>query len=400
MINFALYFGGFFMKSLANRIEEIENSIFGIMSKRALENQAVNLGQGFPDFDGPIWIIDSAYEAMKSGKNQYAPTEGIFSLRKNIRTVYEKFYCINFNPENEITITTGATEALFSTINAIVNFGDEVILFEPFYDAYLSDVLLAGGRPRFVTLRKPNFSFDSDELISAITPKTKAIIINSPNNPTGKVFLEEEMKFIVELAKKHDFYIISDEVYEFITYDNFQHIPLLKFDDKKERVIMISSTAKTFSMTGWKIGWAIANPSITDAIRKVHQWTTFAVNTPGQHAMAYAFSKTEEYISELKQTYQRKRDLIIEELNDSIFKPIKPNGSYFLMVEIPKEFNLDAEALSEEMIKKYGIATIPASAFYKKSPEGKTMLRICFAKKDKTLKEGIKRIKSIKGEKT
>lgn len=387
------------MKPFANRIKEIENSIFGIMSKLAFENQAVNLGQGFPDFDGPNWIIDSAYEAMKSGKNQYAPTEGIFSLRRNIRAVYERFYDLNFNLENEITITTGATEALFSTINAIVNFGDEVILFEPFYDAYLSNVLLAGGRPRFVTLRKPDFSFDTVELISAITPKTKAIIINSPNNPTGKVFTSDEIKFIVDLAKKYDFYIISDEVYEFITYDNFQHIPLLKFDERKERVIMISSTAKTFGMTGWKIGWAIANPSITDAIRKVHQWTTFAVNTPGQHAMANAFFKIEEYLPELKQSYQRKRDLVLEELTDSIFKPIKPNGSYFLMIEIPKEFNLDSNTLSIEMIKKFGVATIPASAFYKKSPEKETMLRICFAKKDETLKEGIMRIKSIKGEK-
>lgn len=399
MINFEFSFGGYIMKSFAIRIEDIENSIFVRMSKLAFENQAVNLGQGFPDFDGPNWIVNSAYEAMKSGKNQYAPTEGIFSLRKNIQAVYQKTYGINFNPENEITITTGATEALFSTINAIVDLNDEVILFEPFYDAYLSDVLLAGGRPRFVTLRKPDFTFDPEELISAITPKTKAIIINSPNNPTGKVFTNDEMKLIFELAKKHDFYIISDEVYEFITYDNYLHIPLLKFDEKKERLIMISSTAKTFSMTGWKIGWAIANPFITDAIRKVHQWTTFAVNTPGQYAMAYAFSKIEEYLPELKQTYQRKRDIIFGELSDSIFKPIKPNGSYFLMLEIPEELNLDAETLSVEMIKKYGIATIPASAFYKKSSEGKTMLRLCFAKKDETLKEGIKRIKSIKVEK-
>ncbi|MGQ9818377.1 MAG: pyridoxal phosphate-dependent aminotransferase [Candidatus Kapaibacteriales bacterium] len=387
------------MKSFAKRIEEIENSIFSIISRLAFENQAVNLGQGFPDFDGPNWIIDYAYDAMKSGKNQYAPTEGISSLRKNINSVYEKFYGINFNPENEITITTGATEALYSAINAIVNFGDEVILFEPFYDAYLSDVLLAGGRPRFVTLRKPNFTFDPNELTLAITPKTKAIIINSPNNPTGKIFNEEELKLIVDLAKKYDFYIISDEVYEFITYDNFQHIPLLKFDEKKERTIMISSTAKTFSMTGWKIGWAIANPMITEAIRKIHQWTTFAVNTPGQHAMAFAFSKIEEYLPELKNIYQKKRDFVYKELSDSLFKPIKPYGSYFLIVEIPKNLNFDAETLSIQILKKFGVATVPASAFYKKSTEGKNLLRICFAKKDETLVEGVKRFKLIKGEK-
>lgn len=383
------------MKKFSAKIEEIQDSIFGKMSKLAFEYKAINLGQGFPDFDGPDWIIEAAYEAMKSGKNQYPPPEGIFSLRKAILRTYEKFYNISFDPEKEITITSGATEAIFSAINSLVNYNDEVIIFEPFYDAYLSDILIAGGRARFITLRKPDFSFDFDELYNAITPKTKAIIVNSPNNPTGKVFSENEIKFILELAEKYDFYIISDEVYEFITYDGIKHHPLLSFDKEKSRVIMISSTAKTFSLTGWKIGWAIANPVITDAIRKVHQWTTFAVNSPGQYAMSFAFSQIDEYLPLLKNTYQQKRDFTFNELQSSPFKPFKPFGSYFLMVQIPQEFAQNSETLAIELLKKFGVATIPATSFYRKSNEGNNMLRVCFAKKDETLKEGIKRLKSV-----
>lgn len=384
------------MKPFAVRIEEIEDSIFGTMSKLAYEFKAINLGQGFPDFDGPDWLIDAAYDAMKSGKNQYAPTQGIHSLRKAILSTYQKFYGIHFDLESEITITAGATEALFSVISALIYLGDEVILFEPFYDAYLSDILLAGGKPRFVTLHKPDFKFDTVELKDAITPKTKAIIINSPNNPSGKVFSLDEMTFIFELAEKYDFYIISDEVYEFITYDHIKHIPFLTLDKEMKRSIMISSTAKTFSMTGWKIGWAIANSQITQAIRKIHQWTTFAVNTPGQHAMAYAFSQIDKYLPDFQKLYQKKRDIVIKELTNSLFQPYKPFGSYFLMVEIPREFNLEADSLAVALTKEYGITTIPASPFYRKSNDGQTMLRICFAKKEETLREGLERLKSIK----
>ncbi|MCX7909078.1 MAG: aminotransferase class I/II-fold pyridoxal phosphate-dependent enzyme [Ignavibacteria bacterium] len=379
----------------ARRIEKIEDSIFGVMSALAFQYNAINLGQGFPDFSGPDWIIEAAYQAMKEGKNQYAPPFGIHSLRKIISNVYNKYYNIDFDIEKEITITAGATESLFSTILALVDEGDEVILFEPFYDAYLSDVYIAGGIPKFVTMHKPNFSFDFKELENAITPKTKAIIINNPNNPSGKVFTYEELITIYELAEKFNFYIISDEVYEFLTYDNHRHIPILTIDKEKKRSIMISSTGKTFSMTGWKIGWAIANPSITDAIRKVHQWTTFTINTPGQHAMAFAFSRIDDYLPEFKNEYQERRDIIFNELQKSIFKPHKPFGSYFIMVDIPTS-NKDDIEIAKELTVHNNIATIPASPFYAKSSEGKTMLRICFAKTKETLMKGIQNLLSYK----
>ena len=380
---------------VAKRISAIEDSIFGLMSALAFEHKAINLGQGFPDFSGPEWIIEAAYKSMLEGKNQYAPTQGIHSLRKIISEVYSRHYGVEFSFENEITITAGATESLFSTILALVDEGDEVILFEPFYDAYLSDVLLAGGIPKFVTLHKPDFKFDFKELESAISSKTKAIIVNNPHNPTGKVFSQEELTFIYELAKKYNLYIISDEVYEFLTYDNIPHISFLTLDRQRERTIMISSTGKTFSMTGWKIGWAVTNPILTDAIRKVHQWTTFTINTPGQHAMAYAFSRLDEYLPIFRHEYQERRDIMFNGLLETNFKPFKPYGSYFLMVEFPQVGKDDVE-LAKELVIKYKIATIPPSPFYRKSHEGKTMLRICFAKKKETLLEGLEKFKQFR----
>ncbi len=380
---------------IAKRISSIEDSIFGLMSALAFEHKAINLGQGFPDFSGPNWIIEAAYQAMLEGKNQYAPPQGIYSLRKIISEIYSKTYGVEIDIENEITITAGATESLFSTILSLVDDRDEVILFEPFYDAYLSDVLLAGGVPKFVTLYKPEFKFDFKELESSISSKTKAIIVNNPHNPTGKVFSLEELTFIYELAKKYNFLIISDEVYEFLTYDGLKHISFLQIDKNKERTIMISSTGKTFSMTGWKIGWSVTNSKFTDAIRKVHQWTTFTINTPGQHAMAFAFTKLDGYLPEFQKEYQQRRDIMFMGLKKTCFKPIKPYGSYFILVELPDVGKDDVE-FAKELVVHYQVATIPPSPFYRKSSEGKKMLRICFAKKIETLLAGLENLKAFK----
>ncbi|MGB9912805.1 MAG: pyridoxal phosphate-dependent aminotransferase [Candidatus Kapaibacteriota bacterium] len=378
------------------RLEKIQDSIFGVMSALAFEHKAINLGQGFPDFSGPDWLIDAAYKAMKEGKNQYAPMQGIYSLRKIISEVYSKHYGIEFDIYKEITITSGATEALFSTILSLVEEGDEVILFEPFYDAYLSDVYIAGALPKFITLHKPDFNFDFNELEKLISKRTKAIIINNPNNPSGKVYSHDELETIYELAEKYNFYIISDEVYEFLTYDNIKHHSILEIDKERKRSIMISSTGKTFSMTGWKIGWAIANPEITDAIRKVHQWTTFAINTPGQHAMAYAFTRLDEYLPTFRNEYQQRRDLAFSELLMTLFKPHKPYGSYFLLVDIPENIGKNDIEIARELTINHKIATIPASPFYAQSEEGKTMLRICFAKNKETIIQGISNLKTFK----
>jgi len=378
----------------ANRISSMTTSIFATMSKLAFEYKATNLGQGFPDFDGPQWIMDAAYEAMKTGKNQYAPSSGIFSLKKAIIDYHKKYYDLDWT-QDEVIVTAGATEALFSTIMAFIEPGDEVIIFEPFYDSYHADITLAGGHPIAVTLKKPDFSFDFEELASAITDKTKMIIVNTPHNPTGKIFTKEELEYIASLAIKHDLLVLTDEVYEFLTFDNATHIPMASIEGMKKRTITISSTGKTFGMTGWKIGYAIANETLASAIQKVHQWTTFAVNTPAQHAMAYAFSKLDDYLPEFRKLYQEKRNLIYNELLKTKFTPHKPLGSYFIMVDIPSGVFSDDVQTAMALVKDYGVATIPPSVFYIKSDEGQSMLRLCFAKENNTIIEGISKMAKV-----
>ncbi len=387
----------------ASRIASMPTSIFSVMSKMAVDYNAVNLGQGFPDFDGPLWIMEEAFKAMKSGKNQYAPSIGIFSLRRTLAETYKKIYGLNWDPDREITVTAGATEALYSTITAIVNPGDEVIMFEPFYDAHQADVLLAGGTPVYVTLKKPDnyhdgFHFDFLELEKKVTPKTKLLILNNPDNPTGKVFSIDELMFIARLAIKYDFLVLSDEVYEFLTFDDIKHIPIATIQGMQERTITVSSTGKTFGMTGWKIGYAFARPEITAAINKIHQWTTFAVNTPGQHAMAYAFTQLDDYLPDFRKTYEAKRDFMLSELKKTPFKPHVPKGSYFLMADIPSGRFTDDIDTATQLVKNYGVATIPPSVFYGVADEGKTMLRFCFAKTDATLKAGMDRLKALQSE--
>ncbi len=383
------------IEKIADRISTMGNSIFATMSKLSAEYNATNLGQGFPDFDGPSELIEEAYLAMKASKNQYAPSQGIFSLRKNIAEIQNKYYGMDFDPETEITITTGATEALYCSINAFVNPGDEVILFEPYYDAYYSDVILAGGIPRFVTLKKPNFSFDENELRDLINNETKIIVLNTPHNPTGKVFRKDELEIIAKIAIENNLLIISDEAYEFLTFNQIKHIPIATLPGMRNRTITINSTGKTFGMTGWKIGYASASPNLTTAIRKVHQWTTFAVNTPIQNALAYGFANLEKYIPEFVSNYQNKRDLALNLLKKTKFKAHKPDGSYFIMIDIPDNIFVDDVDAATKLVREYGVATIPPSVFYSKSDEGKTMLRLCFAKSDDTLKKGIEKLALI-----
>ena len=377
------------------RIANMPTSIFSTMSMLANEHQAVNLGQGFPDFDGPRWIMDECYEAMKSGKNQYAPSAGIFSLRKSISDVYAKYYNHDVDPLDEVTITAGATEALFSTIVALIEPGDEVVMFEPFYDAHQANVKVAGGTPKYVTLHKPDFSFDAAELQAAITDKTKMLIINNPHNPSGKVFSLAELQTIADIAIKNDILVLSDEVYEFLTFDGAKHIPIASLPGMKDRTVTVSSTGKTFGMTGWKIGYTIAVPKLTQAIQKVHQWTTFAVNTPGQHAMAYAFSTLDDYLPGFRKLYTEKRDLIYNELLSTKFTPHKPLGSYFLMADIPDGVFIDDVDCATKLVCDQKVAVIPPSVFYIKSDEGKTMLRLCFAKQNDTITAGIANMRKI-----
>nr|BDT29746.1 methionine aminotransferase [Bacteriovorax sp. HI3] len=378
------------MKPLNNTVEQFTESIFSTMTKMAMENKAINLSQGFPDFDGPSWVSDLAVKALKEAKNQYAPSMGVLSLREAIAHNYARFYNYQVNPLSEVVVTNGATEAIFCACLALLNPGDEVVVLEPFYDSYLASIKLAGAKAIPVTLKAPEFHFDIEELKAAISDKTKLLIVNNPHNPTGKVFTAEEIKIIGDLAKKHDFYLLSDEVYEFLTFD-VAHKPTATYEDLKERTITISSTGKTFGLTGWKIGWAIGPAALIKAIHNVHQFSTFCVAHPLQVAMAEALMKMDEYLVEFRADYKKKKELLVTGLKELGFNVLSPKGTYFAMALLPEGEN-DIDYCKKLIVEKK-VATIPTSAFYIKSDEGSRMIRFCFAKKDETLLGALENLK-------
>lgn len=380
------------MKETAQRIADFKDSIFGVISRLARENGAVNLGQGFPDFDGPEWLKDIAYKKMQEGHNQYAPFHGTPNLRQEISAYYKKFYQLNYDPENEVTVTVGATEAIYLVITALINPGDEVIVLEPFYDSYVASIKMAGGIPVPVTMHAPDFSVDAKELKAAITPRTKLLILNNPHNPTGKVWAKEELMSVARLAIDNDLYLMSDEVYEFLVFEGNKHIPTATLEGMFDRTITVSSAGKTFGLTGWKIGWICANPTVTRACRLVHQYVTFAVSTPMQEAVAEGLKQLTDYLPGFVSLYQGKRDYFYAEMKKLGFEFSIPKGTYFMMVPISKHTSLKDVDYAMTLIREKKVATVPPSAFYLKSTEGEKFLRFCFAKKEETLKAAIQNL--------
>lgn len=374
------------MKPLNTIVEHFSESIFSTMTRLATENKAINLSQGFPDFDGPRWVIDLAVKALTEEKNQYAPSMGILPLRQVIADNYQRLYDFKVDALNEVVVTNGATEAIFCTCLALLNPGDEVVILEPFYDSYLASINLTGAKVVPVTLKAPDFHFDIEELKAAVSDKTKLLIVNNPHNPTGKVFSAAEIKIIGDLAKKHDFYLLSDEVYEFLTFD-LAHKPTATYEDLKERTITISSTGKTFGLTGWKIGWAVGPANLIRAIHNVHQFSTFCVVHPLQVAMAQALGNLDQYLVGFKADYLRKKNLLVDGLKECGFTVLPPQGTYFVMALLPEGEN-DIDYCKKLILEKK-VATIPTSAFYIKSNEGSRMIRFCFAKKDETLHQAL-----------
>lgn len=374
------------MKALNTIVEQFSESIFSTMTRLAMENKAINLSQGFPDFDGPRWVIDLAAKALTEEKNQYAPSMGILPLRQVIADNYQRLYDLKVDALSEVVVTNGATEAIFCTCLALLNPGDEVVILEPSYDSYLASINLTGAKAVPVTLKAPDFHFDIEELKAAVSDKTKLLIVNNPHNPTGKVFSAAEIKIIGDLAKKHDFYLLSDEVYEFLTFD-LAHKPTATYDDLKERTITISSTGKTFGLTGWKIGWAVGPAKLIKAIHNVHQFSTFCVAHPLQVAMAQALNNLDQYLVGFKADYLRKKNLLVNGLKECGFNVLSPQGTYFAMVLLPEGEN-DIDYCKKLILEKK-VATIPTSAFYLKSNEGSRMIRFCFAKKDETLHQAL-----------
>lgn len=383
------------MKDTALRIADFKDSIFGVISRLARENNAVNLGQGFPDFDGPEWLKDIAYKKMQEGHNQYAPFHGTQNCRQEISNYYSKFYNLKYNPDTEVTVTVGATEAIYLVITALINPGDEVVVLEPFYDSYVASIKMAGGIAVPVTMHAPDFTIDQKELEAAITPRTKLLILNNPHNPTGKVWTKEELVAVSNVAMKHDLYLMSDEVYEFLVYDGAKHIPTATLDGMFERTITVSSAGKTFGLTGWKIGWICANPKVTNACRLVHQYVTFAVSTPMQEAVAEGLKQLPDYLPGFVSLYKGKRDYFYAEMMKLGFEFSIPKGTYFMMVPFSKFSQLKDVDYAMKLIQEKKVATVPPSAFYLKSTEGEKYLRFCFAKKEETLKSAIANLKGL-----
>lgn len=376
-----------------SKLKNIGTSIFAVMTKLANEKNTLNLSQGFPDFDISDNLIELVNHYMKLGKNQYAPMPGVPELRKSISDKIEKLYNCNYDFENEITITAGATQALYTAISVLINPGDEAIIFEPAYDSYAPSVIANGGKPVFISLETPDFSIPWEQVIKAINNKTKLIIINSPHNPTGAIINREDIAELEKIVSNKDIFVISDEVYEHIVFDNYRHISICESEILRKKSFVISSFGKTFHTTGWKIGYCAAPKLLTEEFRKLHQFIVFAVNTPIQFAYA-DFLKDEINYLNINSFYQTKRDYFLEMISGSKFKTLHSFGTYFQLLDYSDISSLDDFNFCVELIEKIGVAAIPLSPFYA-NPTNQKLIRICFAKRDKVLADAAERMKKL-----
>ena len=366
----------------------------------------VNLSQGFPDFPAPAAIKDAACAAIHADVNQYAVTWGARPLREAIAREFTRRYGLPVVADEQVTVCCGSTEAMMATMMAIIDPGDEVVIFEPFYENYGPDAILSGATPRYVTLHEPDpsapassprsdWTFDPDELAAAFNARTKAIIINTPNNPTGKVFTRDELETIAALCRKWDAIAISDEIYEHIIYDGHAHIPIATIEGMADRTITLNGLSKTYSVTGWRVGWTISPPSLTGAIRKVHDFLTVGAAAPLQEAGAVALDLPEEYYRQLAENYRGRRDVLLETLRKHHFTVYKPYGAYYIMTDISAFGFADDVEFARYLVKDIGVAAVPGSSFYKTPGAGKTKLRFCFCKKDETLQEADRRLERL-----
>lgn len=378
----------------AARVRGFGTSVFTEMSRLAVQHGAVNLGQGFPDFAGPDFVKEAAKAAIDADLNQYAPSPGTLRLRTAIAAGASPRLGREFDPEREVTVTSGATEAIFASLQAFLGPDDEAITFEPFYDSYMPSVTLAGAMLRVITLQPPAWSFDPDALRAAFNERTKLILINTPHNPTGKVFSRAELQMIADLCQEHDVLAITDEVYDRILFDGAEHVSLATLPGMWERTLTINSTGKTFSMTGWKIGYAIGPASLNAALRAVHQFIVFASATPFQDAMAAAMETAEArgYYNQLAREYDERRVVLRDALANAGFETLPVSGSYFLMADIAdRGFASDVE-FCRWLAAEVGVAALPPSAFYVDPSSAPLLARFCFAKRLETLREAGERL--------
>lgn len=386
---------------LSGKVEHFTESVIREMTRQAMLHGAINLAQGFPDFSAPAEIKMAAQEAIAADVNQYAITWGAKSLRQAIARNFQHWQGLALEPEREITVCCGSTEAMISTLLAVCNAGDEVVIFEPFYENYGPDAVLSGAKPRFVKLRPPTtpesaWTFDEAELRKAFHNHTKAIILNTPNNPTGKVFTREELELIRDLCLEFNVLAITDEIYEHIIYDGARHISIATLDGMRDRTVTINGLSKTYSVTGWRVGWTIAPPVITDAIRKVHDFLTVGAPAPLQEAGAVALDLPDIYYTKLAENYRTRRDHLIPALTEAGFHCFRPRGAYYVMTDIRSFQFADDLAFTQHLVKEIGVAAVPGSSFYHDPRDGAQQVRFAFCKRDQTLDEAGRRLKRLR----
>ncbi|WP_312769581.1 pyridoxal phosphate-dependent aminotransferase [Pseudoxanthomonas mexicana] len=377
------------------KLPKVGTTIFTVMSQLAAEHGAVNLGQGFPDFAVPQRLVDELDRAMREGHNQYAPMTGVAPLRQAIAEKVLRCYGREVNPDTEITVTSGATEALFNAIHAVVRPGEEVIVLDPAYDSYEPAIDLAGARAVHVPLDPQTFAVDWDRVRAAITPRTRLLIVNSPHNPSGAMFDEADIRALASLLEGTGIYLISDEVYEHIVFDGRRHESILRYPDLAARAFVVSSFGKTYHCTGWKIGYAIAPPALSAEFRKVHQYNVFCTFAPAQHAFAAMIRQEPEHYEQLGAFYQDKRDRFREQLLGTKFKPLPVPGGYFQLVDYSAVSYLPDAEFVKWLTVEHGVTAIPLSPFYETPPAGQRLARLCFAKNEATLDAAIARLKGL-----
>ena len=379
----------------SKKAESFTESVIREMTRLCQRHGGINLAQGFPDFPAPKEIKEAAVAAIRADVNQYAITWGAKSFRDAIAENYGRVYGMKVDPETELVVCCGSTEAMMSTMLGVVDPGDEVVVFEPFYENYGPDVILSDAVPRYVTLHEPDWRLDPDELAAAFNDRTRAIIINTPNNPTGKVFTREELTQIAALCQKWGVVAITDEIYEHILYEG-EHIPIASLDGMRERTVTINSLSKTYSLTGWRVGWALAPPVLSDAIRKVHDFLTVGAAAPLQEAGVVALGFSDEYYRQLSVDYRARRDVLLPALAEAGFSCYKPNGAYYVMTDISRFGFRDDVSFSRHLVEKIGVAAVPGSSFYHRPEDGAQKVRFTFCKREETLRAAADKLAALK----
>ncbi|HEX6625715.1 MAG TPA: aminotransferase class I/II-fold pyridoxal phosphate-dependent enzyme [Pyrinomonadaceae bacterium] len=384
---------------VSQKASRFTESVIREMTREAIKHGAVNLSQGFPDFPAPEEIKRAAIEAIDADVNQYAITWGAKDFRDAIAEKTKWYLGLDIDPEREITVTCGSTEGMIAAMMATVDPGEEVVIFEPFYENYAPDAILSDATPRYVSLRAPDWTFDPEELRAAFNERTRAVIVCNPNNPTGKVFTREEMEQIAALCREFDALCFTDEIYEHILYPRadreVEHISMAQLEGMRERTVVVNSMSKTYSVTGWRVGYCLAPPDITGAVRKVHDFLTVGAAAPLQRAGAYALRLPRDYYDHLQRDYRRRRDMLLPVLEDAGFKVFAPDGAYYIMTDISAFGFADDTEFTRHLIRDIGVACVPGSSFYSRPELGARQVRFCFCKKDETLEAAAERLRRL-----